>query len=136
MSHHHKGPQEERGPREATVPATRPTATSNSSDLATIGKLFSHERLVNELNLVVTELKDGYPELIDLIRVRVSKCRHQIEKSPEDKRTIYQDLDQLGDYLDEVVDYHRHIRDKIRDLKNHFLTVVKLDGESLAEILG
>ena len=135
MSHHHKGSTEERGPREASVPAIRPGSSSNSSALTVNSKLFSHDRIVNELDVVVTELKEGYPALINLIDVRVSKCRHEIEKSPEDKRTIYQELDQLGDYLDEVVDYHRGIRERICDLRKHFLTVVKLDGQNLSEIL-
>ena len=135
MSHHPKGPKEDCGPREASLPATRPTDASNSSALTVGSKLFSHDRIVNDLNLVVTEWEEGSRALIDLVRTRVLKCRHQIEKSPEDKRTISQELDELGDYLGEVVDYHRYMRAKLRDLRTHIFTVVKLDGENLSDIL-
>ena len=135
MSHHHKGPQEERGPREATVPAIRPTATSNSSQNLTGRKLFSPDTFVAELSTVITDLKADYPTLLDLLCGRVSQCIEQIQNNPEDKMAVYKELDQVGDYLDEAVDYHRHMRDKLRDLRSHFLTVSKLDGTPLHEII-
>ena len=135
MSHHHKGPKEERGPQEATLPATLPTPTSNSSQNTTGSRLFSHEALVAHLSSVIVDLKVDYPILLDLLCGRVSQCIDQIKTNPENKRTIYQNLDQLADYLDEVVDYHRYIRDRLRDFRTHFLTVSKLDGESLSNII-
>ena len=135
MSHHHKSSQEERGPHEATLPATRPPATTNFFENTTGRKLFSHDSLMAHLGLVRADLKVDYPTLLDLMCERISQCIQQIQTNPEDKRTIYQNLDQLGDYLDEAVDYHRYLRDRIRDLKNQFLTATKLDGESVRDIL-